>query len=226
MTDTDDLAAMLDRALRTARQRVASPEAITAYEESLRRATEAEARSNRARRRKALDDAGVPLTDDTARAVAGGTLRPTRALEIASAWLAGPRSVLVLYGPPGTGKTTAAAHVACSRLGKGPFVYVREPTLARWGMFARYDREWSAAVSSATLIVDELGTAEERDLPAARAALLRIVDDRMGRGRRTVLAGNLSEHDVGRRYDARMIDRLMEVGYMAEVTGQSMRGER
>lgn len=224
-TETDTtIDAAVAAALARARRAVATPDALAAYERTLEQARDLEARAARSRRRKLLSEAGVPLTDAMATALVDGTLQSTRALQITSSWLAGPRSVLVLLGTPGTGKTVAAAHAALTRISRGPLVYVREGVLARWSMFARYDREWAAAVSCATLIVDELGTAGARDLDAARQGLLRMVDDRMGRGRRTVMVGNLTADDLGRRYDERLLDRLREIGYLAEVSGKSMRG--
>lgn len=224
MSETDTIDAAVAAALARARRAVANPDALASYERTLEEARCLEAREARAKRKRALVDAGIPLTDPMLSALLDGQLTSTRALQITSGWLAGPRSVLVLLGTPGTGKTVAAAHAALTRLSRGSVVYVREATLARWSMFARYDREWAAASACATLIVDELGTASARDVEAARLALLRMVDDRMGRGRRTVLVGNLSVDDLGRRYDERLIDRLQEVGFVAEVKGASMRG--
>lgn len=224
--ETDTIDAAVAAALARARRAVATPDALAAYERTLEQARDLEARAARNRRRKLLLDAGVPLTDAMSTALVDGTLASTRALQVTSGWLGGPRSVLVLLGTPGTGKTVAAAHAALTRISRGPLVYVRESALARWSMFARYDREWAAAVSCATLIVDELGTAGARDLDAARQALLRITDDRMGRGRRTVLVGNLTPDDLGRRYDERLLDRLREIGFLSEVKGPSMRGPR
>lgn len=224
MSETDTIDAAVAAALARARRAVATPDALAAYERTLEEARGIEARAARSRRRKHLLDAGVPLTDAMSAALVDGTLSSTRALQVTSGWLNGPRSVLVLLGTPGTGKTVAAAHAGLTRLARGPLVYVREAVLARWSMFARYDREWAQATSCATLIVDELGTAGARDVEAARGALLRVVDDRMGRGRRTVLVGNLTVDDLGRRYDVRLLDRLQEVGFLTEVKGPSMRG--
>lgn len=217
-----DVAAIIERA----RQHTASPEAIAEYDRSIAESRLVEERGLRKRRHDALTASGIPLTDANMDAVVDGTLLSTQALRTTIAWLAGPRQVLVLVGDMGTGKTTAAAHAAMTRLARGPFVYVKEPTLARWVMFARYDRQWSAAVEAQTLVVDEVGTAEQRDFADARAGLSRIVDDRIGQGRRTIVIGNLSEADLARRYDARMLDRLRDVGFVAEVRGPSMRGTR
>lgn len=207
-----------------ARAASASPEAIAAYDRSIADARTHEERSALERKREAIVATGIPLREAMVDAIVGGTLRSTDALRTTIAWLAGPRQVLVLIGDPGTGKTTAAGHAGMTRLSRGPLVYVKEPTLARWSMFARYDRDWQRAVDAPTLILDEAGTAEPRDLADARAGVSRMLDDRIGRGRKTIVIGNLSEADLARRYDRRMLDRLREIGFVAEILGPSMRG--
>lgn len=224
MNDPVRLVRTLDEVLADCRANAASPEAIAEYDRSIAEAREFELSESRRRRRNALVEAGVPLSDAMLDAIVDGKLRQTEALRVAHAWLQGPRSVLAMIGDHGTGKTTAAGHACVARLPKGSVAYVKEPTLARWSMFARYDREWKLAVEAATLVLDEAGTAEERDLPSARAGTLRMIDDRLGRGRKTIWIGNLTKADLARRYDARLLDRLREHGFVAEILGESIRG--
>lgn len=207
-----------------ARSHGATPEAIAAYDASIAEARNRAANEARERRLRALVDSGIPLIDEHMAALVDGKLEHTLALRITTAWLAGPRAVLVLVGDKGTGKTTAGAHAAMTRLSDGPVVYVKEPTLARWSMFARYDRQWAQAVACATLIIDEIGTAKARDLDDAREGVSRIIDDRIGQSRRTVVIGNVSEADLTRRWDGRLLDRLRQIGFIAEVRGESLRG--
>jgi len=154
-------------------------------------------------------------------------LERTEALVVTARWHApdsAGRTVLALLGDMGTGKTTAAMVAALRALQRGESVaYVKEPTLLRWRRYVSQSAQIERAMSVGLLIIDELGTAEARDTEQARAVILEVVDDRLSVGR-TMLIGNLSRAAFGARYDARLADRMREVGIVAECRGASMRG--
>lgn len=211
----------------------ATPEAIAAYESRMRDAATREARerySEAAREARRL----IPLPrmhqDEVIRHCAPGRQDPalerTEALVTVARWgrpESAGRTVLALLGTMGTGKTTAAMVAALRALQAGESVaYVKEPTLLRWRRYISQTAMLERAMSVGLLIVDELGT-ETKHAEDARAAILEVVDDRLSVGR-TLLIGNLSREGFGSRYDARLADRMRQVGIVAECRGESLRG--
>lgn len=133
------------------------------------------------------------------------------------------RTVLALLGNMGTGKTTAA-YLAAVRVAMagGSVMYIKEPTLVRLKRYVSKGDMLEQAMSCGLLIIDELGT-ERKSADEASAAVLEIVDDRLGRGR-TMIIGNMSAVTFGEKYDARLHDRMREVGIVVECREDSMRG--
>lgn len=133
------------------------------------------------------------------------------------------RTVCALIGKMGTGKTTAAMAAAVRALARGEsVVYVKEPTLVRWRKYVSLDEHMGRAMCAGLLIIDELGT-ETKSVDEARSAILEVVDDRLAVGR-TLMIGNLSRQEFSARYDARLHDRMLEVGIITECKGESLRG--
>jgi DNA replication protein DnaC len=217
---------------RRAEKLAASPEVIARHEASIREATEYESRE-----RYALASAEamrmIPLPKHHAAAVVehyrpnrkgGPILRREEPLLVAAKWDRDrSRSVLALIGSMGVGKTTAAMSCALRALQAGESVlYVKEPTLVRWRKYVSMGEQIGKALGVGLLIIDELGT-EKKHADEASAAILETVDDRLSVGR-TMLIGNLDARAFGARYDARLADRMREVGIVAECAGQSLRG--
>lgn len=214
----------LDAVLARCAKHVKSPEAIAAYERDVADARDREAREARAKKRRQLDTVGIAIRPAVLDAIVDGTVERTRSLGLVETWLRGPRPMLVLLGDLGVGKTVAAASVCAARIGRGTPVYVREPMLVRWSQYARHAQDWERACVTPTLVIDELGTANGRDLETARHVIRDLVDERLRIPRaRTLLIGNLTDDAFTKRYDARTTDRLHEVGTFARVEGESMR---
>lgn len=222
-----DLKALLKRGEELA----ASPEAIAAYERSIQDATRV-AERERHRRAAAQLRRLIPLRPEVHDAIEahcapgtdGTALRRTKAISAVAGWMRDERrSVIALLGGVGIGKTTACGLAAMRALQQRQVVaYVKEPTLLRWRKFLRHEKDIERVLSADLLIIDELGTCLARDHDDARMAILEVVDDRLAVGR-TMLLGNLNRAALGARYDARLVDRLSEVGTIVEVPGASMR---
>lgn len=223
------LEALLERGLQLA----ASPEAIAAYEARIRDATRIEARERYRRAAHALRRL-VPLRPEILDAVSEhcdpdrdskpSPLRRTPAIASVARWSTDERrTVIAILGTVGVGKTTACALASMrALLDRKSVVYVKEPTLLRWRKFLRHEKDLDRVLSADLLIIDELGTCLAKDHDDARMAILEVVDDRLAVGR-TMLLGNLSRASLGARYDARLIDRLSEVGTIVDVSGASLR---
>lgn len=227
--DQMKLQELLERGQRMA----ASPEAIAAFEQRVRDATRVESRE-RFRRASASLRRLVPLRPEVLDAISQhcdpdhegpSPLRRTAAIASVARWASDERrSVIALLGTVGVGKTTACGLAAMrALLDRRSVVYVKEPTLLRWRKFLRHEKDLDRVLSADLLIIDELGTCLAKDHDDARMAILEVVDDRLAVGR-TMLLGNLSRGALGARYDARLVDRLSEVGMIVDVSGESVRG--
>jgi len=225
-----DIEAMCRRGMEAA----ASDGAIARYERSVRASAEREAReryADAAREARRLVPIPRAHQDAVIAHCAPGrgdaVLERTDALVAVARWHrpeSASRSVLALLGDMGTGKTTAAMVAALRALQRGEsVVYVKEPTLLRWRRYVSQAPHVERLMSAGLVIVDELGTADARDADQARTAVLEVVDDRLAVGR-TMLLGNLAREAFGARYDARLADRMREVGLVIECRGASMRG--
>lgn len=227
--DQMKLQELLERGQRMA----ASPEAIAAFEQRMRDATRVESRERYRRashalrklvplRPEILDDVSAHCDPDRAGA---SPLRRTAAIASVARWSTDERrTVIALLGTVGVGKTTACALAAMrALLDRKGVVYVKEPTLLRWRKFLRHEKDLERVLSADLLIIDELGTCLAKDHDDARMAILEVVDDRLAVGR-TMLLGNLNRAALGARYDARLVDRLSEVGMIVDVSGESLRG--
>lgn len=186
-----------------------------------------EAERDRDQRLRLLHDLGLAgrLTARMVRALAADRLDATEALDTVRRWVAyasgpqprGPRPILALIGEMGRGKTVAAAWLAVHEAAR----YVEAEELVRLAS-ARFGEErqaWDRIVSARTLVVDEVGT--EDDKGRARAAYRRLIDQR--HDRLTLLSGNVSRAELRALLDPRTVDRVREMGAVVELEGESMR---
>lgn len=160
--------------------------------------------ARRARRKAIVERWGFGLPERTQKLVVEDRLYSTRPLEMAKAWVQGPREVLVEVGDPGTGKSVACSWAALEREHEGPIVYLLESTLAEWrARPSSHERELLELHEAGTVVVDELARTEHRHRELARVAIGELVGQRLGaihvpglgggarRRRRTILQGNL-----------------------------------
>ncbi len=208
-----DVAELLERG----RSIAAGPDAAAARLDHERAVARVSATEHTLERRLALDRLDVPLPDDVLELVAGEQLEERAAIRAVRAWLLGPRPVLVLLGPSGCGKTTAAAQVLAERHARGPSVYVRESALVEAHARGRLGRAWREAMTATTLVVDQLGAMPESAGELARLAHLDALDARLGRGRRTLLAGALTRAELEARVHHQTRSRLEWVASIVEL---------
>jgi hypothetical protein len=151
------------------------------------------------------------------------------------AWFAAPvtsqKPLLVLLGEPGTGKTVAAAEACRLSLATShptlfgftdPAVWVACAELANLSSFTDADRAWFERMQSAWLLVlDDLGT--EQLHAQAQQRLERLIDERYGNNRRTVITSNASKEAFQERVGARITDRIREAGRVVNCGNVSLR---
>lgn len=206
-----------------AKVRARSPDEIAEYERSVQDSRDRESREARARAIEALVDSGIRILPEIAKAIADGTLQDTAPMVSMRRWSQqNERRVWVGIGDPGVGKTVAAAWAMWHYRTRG-VVYVTEPQLARWHSFMRFEADRERCDRAGLLVIDELGTAPPRDLEVARTAVFDAVDRRIAKGR-LIMIGNLNVESLSKRYGARMIDRLRQIGGIKTFSGASMRG--
>lgn len=193
----------------------------------------------RSRLRSWLAASKIPVRPEIVEDVIVGTCKRTDATRAVTQWFTDPtRRVIALLGPMGIGKTVAAALVGVAFARRGKVVrYMREPMLVRWASSSTLTHEQRVEdlLDADLVIVDELGMSLSTHGEKARDAIFTLLDHRIAGDRRTILIGNLMAPDkdgvqrgsarvLADKYGARLVDRLNEVGRIAELAGESMRG--
>lgn len=209
MTATS-IGSALDRAMASLAEKLSSDEDIAAWE----RDRAAETREELI----ALSGVRDVLSRKGAEAVIADRCRPTRAVDLVRQWLASKVPALVLFGDIGVGKTVAAAW-ALSRV-PGHYVVANALTRMMRSDYGNPTAEYVRLMRCELLVVDELGIEEHRE--HAAAMLYDVVNGRQGK-RRTLIMGNLDRDAFEKRYDARTISRLHEVGVIRSVKGADLR---
>jgi DNA replication protein DnaC len=225
-----------DRA--TALRHLADAQKPAAVESPEARATRARERE-RDRLRAWLAASKIPVRPEIVEDVIAGTCLRTPATRAVTQWFTDPtRRVIALLGPMGIGKTVAAALVGVAFARRGKVVrYMREPMLVRWASSSTltHEQRMEEMLDADLVIVDELGMSLSSQGEKARDAIFTLLDHRIAGERRTILIGNLMAPDkdgtqrgssrvLADKYGARLVDRLNEVGRIAELAGESMRG--
>jgi hypothetical protein len=185
---------------------------------------------DKALRAERLRVAAIPLEEHIRRHVIGDTLEHTPALAAVRPVVTASSSgfslsaTVGLLGERGRGKTVAIADAIAMLGGR----YVKIGRAAQLMKRARVadEKEWEAMLVARVLGVDELGAELERDSVDSILALHELVDERQSNGRITLLASNLDQHELERRYDARTFDRLRSQWKVVELEGTSYRQRR
>lgn len=218
-----DLEATIRRA-REALEALDGPSGVVDAELAAKR----EAQAVRARRRDIREAVveRVPIPAEDARAVVEGTLDNTFAIRATRRWLdTRPTPWLVLSGGVGSGKTLAAVYAAAELGG----AYITAPELVESFARAARERDEPAVLRASLLVLDDLGTEDEK--PGAFAsALFRLLSHRSRR--RTVITTNLPRERVldPARYTLRVTERLEHLtttrdgrSLIVELGGRSLR---
>lgn len=127
-----------------------------------------------------------------------------------------------LAGPTGYGKTVAACWAIAEERGR----YMTAEQLRR--AFCQETKEAAELREYATrchlLVVDDIGTERNAaEIADSRTAMFQLVNARQGKGRITILTGNLSEETIRKHYDTRTIERIEHQGKIVTVRGRDLR---
>lgn len=146
------------------------------------------------------------------------------------AWTRDTTYGLMLYGPPGTGKThllkallvrEGAENYRCA------FDTVTGVMDRIKGTFDRDERARQAVfdelVAPQILVLDDLGA--EKATEWSQEQFLQVLEKRMRMDRIVFMTSNLVKEELTKIYQARIIDRLMEVLVFVKVDGPSYRKE-
>lgn len=196
-----------------------------------RGAAEWEEARRRDQRREALRCVDGTITDADVERIVWGKV-DTYAAKVVRAFLLAakappspdkpPKRFCWLAGPKGYGKTVAACMALAEERGR----YMSAEEVRR--AFCQETREAaelrSYAVRCHLLVVDDMGTERNAsEIADARSSLFQLINARQGKGRLTILTGNLSADDIHRVYDARTLARITHQGAIVHVKGQDLR---
>ncbi len=191
-----------------------------------------------------MDALGLPIDPlELYEDVVARCVPPTDATRAAGAWLRGPRRALAMLGGMGLAKTVSAGLCASQFIRTGRTVaYVEESELVRLyeRRTLRHEDELEELLDVDLLIVDELGMSRA-DPTAVREAVAGTFNTRIRKpGSRMMMLGNLADdipattpqkereaHATKRfatTYGARLVDRIVQMGTVVHLAGQSMRG--
>lgn len=151
-------------------------------------------------------------------------LQETQAVKSVQAFLgAEDRTFLVLGGGVGTGKSVGAA--AAIQFHHQGGLWVSAPCLSEASSF---DSEfWWSLRSTPLLVIDDVGTEPRDDKGWSAAKFQALLSHRYDWVLKTILTTNLSKDRFQTAYcDARLVDRLKEVGSYTALPGLSMRKPR
>ncbi len=144
---------------------------------------------------------------------------PTFAMRAVRSWLAAGATLhLMLRGGVGTGKSTAAARAIRywteDPVKRGSCAWMRPDEMVS---AVQHSYDPSAPRLARNIVVDDIGRETKADFEEAFCYLLEK------RGHTLVMTTNLTEAEMRKRYDKRVIDRLLDTTLAVDVPGDSMR---
>jgi DNA replication protein DnaC len=135
---------------------------------------------------------------------------------------------LFLYGPPGTGKTHLMKAVLVRHASPDYPCAFESVSSIMDRIKATYDASENARhrviedlATPKLLALDDFGA--ERSTEWAQEQFLTLLERRMRAGRTVFMTSNLTREEIMARYQARIVDRLMEVFVFVKVDGPSHR---
>lgn len=143
-----------------------------------------------------------------------------------------PMRAVVLLGKPGTGKTHLMASAAYSYLIEHPFKAIRYTTEVKMLndiKDAMRTKEGSASIKALyagcdVLFLDEVG--RSRNTSYNFEATQEIIQERLDRGFKTVIAGNITPEDFASRMDEHIVSRIVGHGAIISIDGEDYRTRR
>jgi len=134
---------------------------------------------------------------------------------------------IFMSGGTGLGKTHLSLAIANKVLEKGySVIYDSAINILRNIEKQNFSREHSsemidAVMETELLILDDLGT--EYETPFYTATIYNIINTRLNSGKPTIISTNLDFGGIGRRYDERVVSRIVAVYKCFEFHGEDIR---
>lgn len=134
---------------------------------------------------------------------------------------------IFMFGKTGLGKTHLSLAIANSVLDKGySVIYDSAINILRNIEREHFSREHSSdmidlVMNTDLLILDDLGT--EYETPFYNATIYNIINSRLNSGKATIISTNLDLAGIKRRYDERVVSRIISVYTCLAFKGEDVR---
>lgn len=134
---------------------------------------------------------------------------------------------IFMFGKTGLGKTHLSLAIANRVLDKGySVIYDSAINILRNIEREHFSREHSSdmidlVMTTDLLILDDLGT--EYETPFYNATIYNIINSRLNSGKATIISTNLDLSGIKRRYDERVVSRIISVYTCLEFRGDDVR---